>query len=179
MDDINNLPVQNLALTNLPERNVVGHPVRMMLPPAEATWLLDGTEREFIFEYGYDPVAWQAGQGNGTEFSVFLESPGAPPQLLFQRLLNPAHVATDRAPQTAQVELPVLPIGARLKIQTAPGEFNDNSWDWAYITRVRYRCGTFYTQKQSGATDGTNPSRHAANINGSPGHATAGDRQLR
>ncbi|HET7538127.1 MAG TPA: hypothetical protein VFJ90_16820, partial [Candidatus Didemnitutus sp.] len=168
-----------LSITNLPERDVVGHPVRMMLPPAEATWRLNGTEREFIFEYGYDPVAWRDGQGNGTEFSVWLEAPGVAPQLLFKRLLDPAHVPSDRAAQTAQIDLPLLPIGAQIKIETGPGEYNDNAWDWAYIARVRYRHGTFYTEKQVHGSEPAMVSRHAVNTV-TPSQASPGsEEQLR
>src|SRR5262249_13663369 len=102
------------------------------------------------------------GQGNGTEFSVYLESPGAAPRLLFHRLLNPAHVTADRSAQTAQIDLPVVPLGARLRISTSPGEYNDNAWDWAYIARVRYRHGTFYTEQKLPNTEVTSPTRHAA-----------------
>ncbi len=163
MGDGNGLPLQNLAQTHLPEKFIAGHAVRMMLPPAEAIWLLDGTESTFLFEYGYDPVAWHAGLGNGTEFQVFLDVPDQAPRLLFTKLLNPAHVLADRGPQTAQIPLPYLPPGARLRIQTGPGEFNDDSWDWAYIAQVRYRHEVFYTQRSEPVPDN---STH---------HATAGD----
>jgi hypothetical protein len=149
IDDIEHIPEQDLALTQLPERNIDGRQVRMMLPPAEAVWPLDGTEREFIFEYGYDPVAWQKGEGGeGTEYRVELVTSGRAPSQLFRRVLDPAHIPTDRGPQTTRIVLSPFPPGTRLRVQTMPARFNDNSWAWTYITRIRFRRDPGYTHQQ-------------------------------
>jgi hypothetical protein len=147
--DTENLPEESLALTQLPEKKIGDRPVRMMLPPAAAVWPLDGTEREFIFEFGYDPVAWQKGDGGkGTEYTVELEVPGQAPSRVFQRVLDPARVSADRGPQTARIVLPPLMPGTRLHVQTRAARFNDNSWAWAYITRIRFRHDPGYTHRQ-------------------------------
>jgi hypothetical protein len=147
--DTESLPEENLAPTQLPEKNIGGRPVRMMLPPAEAVWSLDGTEREFIFEYGYDPVAWQKGEGGkGTEYTVELAAPGRAPSQIFQRVLDPAHLPADRDPQSTRIFLPPFQPGTRLRLQTKAARFNDNSWAWAYLTRIRFRRGPDYTHRQ-------------------------------
>ena len=111
----------------------------MMLPPASFTWPLQGTEQYFIFDYGYDPRAYvSADQGNGTELSVYLDCPGHTRQCLFQRLLDPAHVVSDRGNLTAMVSLPSFPNGSSIVVETKPGQFNDTAWDWAYIAKLRF-----------------------------------------
>jgi hypothetical protein len=35
-----------------------------------------------------------------------------------------------------------------LRIQTTPARFNDNSWAWAYLTRIRFRRAPGYTHHQ-------------------------------
>jgi hypothetical protein len=106
----------------------------MMLPPAELAWTLEGTEAEFVFDYGYDPDAYaRPNQGNGTELKVVFRSSGGSEEILFQRYLDPAHVEADRGRQSARIMLPDSGKGATLRVQTRPGYFNDTSWDWAYV----------------------------------------------
>jgi hypothetical protein len=148
-DDAGDLPEESLVALQLPAKTIGGRSVRMMLPPAEAVWPLDGTEREFIFEYGYDPVAWQKGDGGkGTEYTVELETPRRAPNRLFQRVIDPAHLVGDRGPQTTRIVLPPFPPGSKLRVQTKTARFNDNSWAWAYLTRVRFRRESDYTHQQ-------------------------------
>ncbi len=132
-------------VSGLSHKTIAGQNVTMLLPPAEVIWALDGMEREFTFEYGYDPVAYrETSQGNGTELTVSLHGPDRKPEILFQRLLDPAHVPADRGVQTAHVALPALSAGESLSVRTSPGPYNDNSWDWAYITRTRFRYYPYY-----------------------------------
>ncbi len=125
---------------SLTRNTINGKNVVMMLPPAQLTWRLKGGEQEFVFEYGYDPVAYQnITQGNGTEVSLSLDGSGMVSRELFRRVIDPAHVAADRGPLIARVELPDLPQGASLILKTGPGAYNDNSWDWAYFARGQFR----------------------------------------
>ena len=147
--DISDLPGVDLGLLPLPGKTIDGRPVYMMLPPAEAAWPLDGTEREFFFEYGYDPVAWQAGDGGkGTEYTVELEAPGRTPSRLFQRVLDPGQLVADRGFQTTRIVLPPFPPGSRLRVQTRAAKFDDDSWAWAFLSRVRFRREPGYTHQQ-------------------------------
>ena len=124
----------------LPRKMIGGKNAIMMLPPGQLMWRLDGNEKEFVFEYGYDPVAYQdITQGNGTEISLFIDQPGGSSKELFRRVIDPAHVATDRGRQISRVKLPDLPHGASLVLKTGPGAYGDNSWDWAYFARARFR----------------------------------------
>jgi hypothetical protein len=136
----------------LPRKTIAGKNAMMMLPPAQLTWRLAGEEQEFVFEYGYDPVAYQnITQGNGTEISLLLDEPGLGTKELFRRVIDPAHVMADRGRQISRVQLPHFPPGASLILKTGPGAYNDNSWDWAYFARAQFRC---YPQFMSPALNG-------------------------
>jgi hypothetical protein len=126
-------------------KTIAGEQVVMMLPPSQVAWRLAGIEREFDFEYGYDPVAYQkATQGNGTEITVSLEVPGQNSRILFQRTLDPAHVDADHGVHLARVMIPGTMSGALVRIKTGPGAYNDNSWDWTFISNVRFRRHPYY-----------------------------------
>lgn len=118
------------------------HHVSMVEPPATVTWALEGTERTFTLEYGYDPRAYeQPTQGNGTEFTMTLLRPDGTAEQIFHRLLDPAHATGDRGTQIMRLVLPSSPAGTKLLLNTGPGPDNDNSWDWAYAARAGFGRG--------------------------------------
>ena len=132
-------PVETIVIPGLPGRNFDGMAVSMMLPPSSFSWPLVGDERVFVFDYGYDPKAYVSqDQGNGTELSVSLESPGLARRVLFHRLIDPAHQLADQGNLTARVALPAFRDGSRLIVETSPGLYNDTAWDWAYVARLRF-----------------------------------------
>ncbi len=109
--------------------------------PGRITWTLTGTERALVFDHGLLPEAWQRGAGNGVAFIVELETPGAAPQKLFERLINPAANPAERRTLRSSVTLPPHLAGSRLVLRTDPGPFGDNSWDWSYVTHVLLQPG--------------------------------------
>jgi hypothetical protein len=109
--------------------------------PGRITWPLTGLERALVFDHGLLPEAWQKGGGNGVAFIVELEPPGAAPQKLFERLINPAANPAERRTLRSSVTLPPHLAGSRLVLRTDPGPFGDNSWDWSYVTHVSLQSG--------------------------------------
>jgi hypothetical protein len=148
---LTNVPPESISPPDAPVRPLGGISVQMMLPPAELVWKLEGNERELLFDYGYHPTAYDEKSGNGTLVIVELRPPDRPPQELFRRLLNPAHRPADRDTQSARVILPnsIRP-GSRLALRTDPGEFNDNAWDWTYVTRIQLKRGEYSARQFPG-----------------------------
>ncbi len=118
--------------------------VRYFHAPSEAVWPLTGPEREFRFYFGIDPEAYERGTTNGVDFIVELRGPSGGVRTLFQRSLRPRQIPADRGDQAAHVVLPVFAPGSRLVLRTAPGEMNDNSWDWAWVNRISLTGGRPY-----------------------------------
>lgn len=127
---------------------VGGRVVRMILPPAEFTWRLEGVEREVEVDYGFHPKAYAEGRSNGAWFIMELRAPGQPPQELFRRLLDPARQPADRRQLRTRLPLPPFPPGASLTVRTEAGEFGDNAWDWVYVARLKFLRLPFYAPSQ-------------------------------
>lgn len=128
------------------------HDVSMVEPPATVEWPLDGTERTFTLEYGYDPKAYEnPAQGNGTEFSMVLAYPDGKSEVLFHRLLDPARIRGDRGPQIMLLSLPTCPDGSRLRLETKPGLHDDNAWDWAYAAKAGFGRGPWVSPRFNAA----------------------------
>ncbi len=127
--------------------SIANLPAQQLMPPASMVWKLDGTEREFLFDFGLDPVTYDKNAGNGTVFHVDLRQPGLADVPLFTRLVAPAQRPDDRRNLSARIVLPPYKNGSRLVLRTEPGEFNDNAWDWAYVTRIQIKRGA-YSEKQ-------------------------------
>lgn len=125
-----------------------GRVVRMILPPAEVTWRLEGVEREVEVEYGFHPKAYTEGRSNGAWFIMELRAPGQPPQELFRRLLDPARQPADRQQLRTRLPLPPFPPGASLVVRTDAGAFGDNAWDWVYLGRLKFLRLPFYAASQ-------------------------------
>lgn len=125
-----------------------GRVVRMILPPAELTWRLEGVEREVEIDYGFHPKAYTEGRSNGAWFIVELRAPGQPPQGLFRRLLDPARQSADRRELRTRFPLPPFPPGASLIVRTEAGEFGDTAWDWVYLARLKFLRLPFYAASQ-------------------------------
>jgi hypothetical protein len=121
--------------------------VLKMYAPGKIAWLLDGTEREFRFEYGFIPRAYKEGDTNGAEFIVELLHAGQIRQL-FRRVLDPIRVKEDQNHQFSRVILPPFQPGTQLILRLAPGEFNNNSWDWLYLCNVGFHRSTHFIKEQ-------------------------------
>lgn len=123
-----------------PARPIQGLQVGMMEPPDKTVWPLSGTERLMVLEFGHDPKSYaKTDQGNGTLFSVALKHPNGEEELLWDRHLNPTENVEDRGLQ--KIKIPLLSVieGSQLIIETDPGPWGDNAWDWAYMARMGFR----------------------------------------
>lgn len=138
----------SLDVGELPQNTFGGRVVRMMLPPAIATWTLRGTEREFQFECGYDPRAYLEGNGDGTDFVVSLQPEPGVTFPIFQRRLDPTHRLRDRGVVSIRVPLPPVTPGTKLLLRTTPGPRNDNAWDWAYLASASVLRSPVYSYQQ-------------------------------
>ncbi len=130
---------RRISLANLP--------AQQLMPPASMIWKLDGTEREFLFDFGLDPFVYDKSGGNGVVFHVELRQPELEDVSLFTRLVDPIHRPADRGNLTTRIVLPPYKNGSRLVLRTDPGEHNDNAWDWSYVTRIQIKRGA-YSEKQ-------------------------------
>jgi hypothetical protein len=113
--------------------------VQQLHAPGRMTWPLDGTEQELVFGHGLLPETFPPGHGNGVNFIVEFQPAGADPQVLFQRLVDPAGRPEDRRTLTARVPLPPHLAGGTLVLRTDAGPHGDNAWDWSYVTRVQLK----------------------------------------
>lgn len=118
--------------------------VRYFHAPSEAVWPLTGAERDFNFHFGIDPEAYERGTTNGVDFIVELRSPSGGVRPLFQQSLRPRQNPADGGDHAAHVVLPIFAPGSRLVLRTGPGELNDNSWDWAWVSQIALTGGKPY-----------------------------------
>ena len=142
------IPPPDYASFKFPEiEEMRSRRVLKMYAPGKIAWLLDGTEREFRFEYGFIPRAYKEGDTNGAEFVVELLHAGQIRQL-FRRLLDPIRVKADQSHQFSRVILPPFQPGTQLILRLGPGEFNNNSWDWLYLCNVGFHRSTHFIKEQ-------------------------------
>jgi hypothetical protein len=113
--------------------------VQQLHAPGQLTWPLDGNEQELVFSHGLLPGTFAPGHGNGVNFQVELQSPGAAPQVLFERLVDPSGRPADRRILTSRVPLPPHLVGSTLVLRADPGPHGDNAWDWSYVTAVQMK----------------------------------------
>ena len=138
----------DIAQPHLPQNVIGGHVVRMMLPRAEMSWVLRGTERECYLQCGYDPRAYLEGDGDGTLFTVEVSTPSGSTYPIHQRLLDPVHVQSDRGLVHLHFPLPPVPAGSKLTVKTSPGPAEDDRWDWAYLAGVAFDHSPLYSYRQ-------------------------------
>lgn len=112
--------------------------VRLLEPPAELVWPLDGTERIAQVDFGYLPEAHNDHPTDGAEFIMELRPPGKPPLQVYHRMLDPRGQELDCGPQNAVVTLPPFPAGSTLAVRTTAGKVGDARWDQVYLSRIRF-----------------------------------------
>lgn len=134
-------PREDLNAIPLPKHVISGRYAIELQPMREATWTLSGWEREFHFKYGYVPPADRQPEGNGTTFEVELFEPDGRRHPLSRFHLDPAHQERDRGLHTRHLTLPPAAPGSQLTIRTLPGPFDNDAWDWPYVTEVSLRRG--------------------------------------
>ena len=111
----------------------------MLPPPAALTFVLDGSERQLNFSYGFQTGAYTGeGRTDGAVYQVELWREGDPPRLLFEHRLDPLHDAGNRGPQHADTILTAdVRAGDRLVLRISPGA--GTSWDWTYVSALDLR----------------------------------------
>jgi len=142
------LPTENLREQSGQFDQIGARDVLMMRPPGLAEWILQGNERELLMETGYAPRAINQSEGDGTGFAVELTAPDGTRRIIHSFLINPRDVAADRSPQIRRIPLPPYPSGIKLTVTTNPGPGQNNAWDWAYITNIRFLRSPHYTWRQ-------------------------------
>ena len=138
----------DIARPDLPQNVLGGRVVRMMLPRSQLSWPLRGTEREFHFEFGYDPRAYLEGTSNGTLFTAELATPAGAVFPIYNRLLDPGHKTSDRGLVRDHFPLPPVPAGSRLILRTSPGPEDNDMWDWAYLASAAFDHSPLYSAWQ-------------------------------
>lgn len=123
-------------------RELNKEPISLVHAPGSITWDLQPGDQQMIFSYGLMPQAYlDGGKTNGVEFNVEVLVPGKKGRVIFRRLLQPLTVEADRDMQRSRVFLPPYEPGARLRIRTHPGLFNDGAYDQSYVARVQFKAG--------------------------------------
>jgi hypothetical protein len=142
-----NVPPATIQSPNSPDRQLGGLPIRQLEPPGLIRFALTGHETSIDFLYGIDPLAYTTGKTNGVRFMVEVQKPGRPPELVFDRLLDPVTKSLDRGPQESRAVLPPVPAGTQLNLRTDAGPGGDAAWDWAYFSRIRLVAGSYIPEQ--------------------------------
>lgn len=127
-----------LPTSQLPRRWVYGRETIHLQTPGELTLVLDGDETEFFFDYGFEPAAYTQGDTNGAEITIEFVPPAGSPEIIFRRMLDPKASSGDRGVLRGRVRLPTSVAGASLHIRSLPGPYNNNAWDWVFLTAPRF-----------------------------------------
>jgi hypothetical protein len=141
------LPSQFPRFNRTPDEVIASYPyligdssdLLMLPPPADLIYHLDGDERMLRFEFGLQEGAYtNGGQTDGATYRVELQRRDHPPQILFERNLQPLDRPADRGRQHAEVILPpTTRAGDRLVIRIDPA--GSNSWDWTSLSSLELR----------------------------------------
>ncbi|MEO7412805.1 MAG: hypothetical protein ABIZ81_05565 [Opitutaceae bacterium] len=140
---MSNVPPESILPANAPALTLRGLPIMKIEPPGEMVWKLEGNEREFLFDYGIDPDAYDKGKGNGVVFIAELRPIEGGAIELHRDYLDPFSRVEDRGNHSARVVLPPVKAGMRLALRTDAGPHGDAAWDWSYFARVQLKRGDF------------------------------------
>jgi hypothetical protein len=118
--------------------------VQYVPSPSRVVFTLDGTEREVDLTIGINENAYLNGRVDGVTFTVEIEQPGQPPQLVARHALQPLYVPADRGLHTLRAPLPpTYQPGSKVIIRTDPVPGGGIAWGWSFITHVRFARGKF------------------------------------
>lgn len=128
-----NLPVTYDAHAEVVKAVIDGQPVALLHAPSQMIFDVPAGEKTVSGRFGFVEAAYtNGGWTNGARFVVYC-SDGTNRIDLFQQFLNPVTVPDDRGLHEFSVTLNGTE-GMRLYLETQPGPFNDNSWDWTCWT---------------------------------------------
>jgi hypothetical protein len=104
--------------------------------PSTMTFTVPDGTHKLTFGFGIRPGAYQNEEHtDGVEFCVTVRDADGHDTILWQRLLRPTEIASDRG--TQKVDLPLPPNIITLHLETKSGPNSDARWDWSYWTGIR------------------------------------------
>ena len=122
-------PVAYDAHAEVVKATIEGKPVALLHAPSQMIFDVPVGEKTVSGRFGFVEAAYtNGGWTNGARFVVYC-SDGTNRIDLFQQFLNPVTVPADRGLHEFSVPMKGT-AGMRLYLETEPGPFNDNSWDW-------------------------------------------------
>ena len=128
-------PTAYEAHAGFAESTLDGKPVAFMHAPSQMIFDVPAGARTVSGQFGFLESAYtNGGWTNGARFIIYC-SDGTNRVELFDRFLNPVSVPADRGLHDFSVPLKGPP-GMRLYLETNPGPYNDNSWDWTCWTEI-------------------------------------------
>jgi hypothetical protein len=93
------------------------------------------TDTSVRFAYGFFPGSYtDQGATDGAIYTVELNRPNQPREVLFRRHLEPRLRKEDQGRQFVELTLPPLGPADHLILSVDPGPTGNNSWDWTYVT---------------------------------------------
>ncbi len=117
-----------------------GREIFMLHAPGALTFALPATARSFQFKVGLLSGAYTgANHSDGVDVTVELRTAKGAVERVFRRRLDPRSTPADRGDQTCEVALPPLAPGTQLILSLGPGPAGDASWDWSYLSSVRWQ----------------------------------------
>ena len=117
---------------------VGGQSAGQLHAPGELVLPIPAGARRLTGDFGIREGAYTGvGRTDGVAFTIDLVHSDGTVTALWERFLNPLGVAGDRGLQHVAVALPAGAAGS-IRIRTGPGPANDNRWDWAYLSQVRF-----------------------------------------
>lgn len=131
-------PAAKVSPSTAVQVGLEGRTVQMLLPPAELTWPLYGTERAAMIEYGLHPRGYTEGDSDGAELIGELQSADGTVRQVFQRFLDPLRRPADRGKLAARVVLPPYGPDSILRFRSTPGPQGNDAWDWVYFSRLKF-----------------------------------------
>jgi hypothetical protein len=110
--------------------------VAMLHAPSRMVFDFPSKAKKLTGEFGFLTAAYtQEGNTNGALFVIYW-SDGTRRVDLYQRFLNPVHIAFDRGIQDFNVSLTHLS-GGRIYFEIHPGPQNEFAWDWTFWTNIK------------------------------------------
>jgi hypothetical protein len=128
-------PLSYEAYVGVAEATIDGRTVALLHAPSRMIFDVPAGSRTVSGQFGFVETAYtKGGWTNGARFIVYA-SDGSNHIELFSQFLNPVSIPADRGLHDFSVPLPG-PSGLRLYLETDPGPFNDNGWDWTCWTNI-------------------------------------------
>jgi len=119
---------------------VDGRPVLHAHAPSEVEFLPPAGARAIQATFGLPDAAWNSGPAvtDGIGVEIYERLPNGQHRSLFRRTLDPAHNASDRGPQTAQLDA-AGPFTGALIFRFTTGPKDNTTNDWAYWSHIEIR----------------------------------------